>query len=302
MRVTRVARVSRAAATAAIGILLLSPTLVSSAWAHAVCGDRVFPATLTMDDPGVGDELSVPTIQYAPIPASAGGGQTTTYGYEWDKTITEHFGFSISSDYVMQKSGGASVYGWDNVEVGLKDEALCSDTNEFMASVGVSREFAGTGSRQVTAGSISSTSPTVYFGKGFGDLPLGYLRPLAITGELGYAVSDSPSAMPNEWDYAVSLQYSIPYLQQHVKDIGLPAVIGHLTPLVEVSLSTPRGQPTTGTISPGILYDADKWQFGIEANIPANAATRQGQGIGFIAQFHLFLDDIFPDSLGKPIF
>ncbi len=100
----------------------------------------------------------------------------------------------------------------------------------------------------------------------------------------------------------VSLQYSIPYLQQHVKDLGLPGFIGHLTPLVEVSLSSPHGQPTTGIVSPGLLYDADTWQFGVEANIPANNATRAGQGTGFIAQFHLFLDDIFPNSLGQPIF
>jgi hypothetical protein len=35
--------------------------------------------------------------------------------------------------------------------------------------------------------------------------------------------------------------------------------------------------------------------------IPVNRATRQSQGSGFIAQFHLFLDDIFPDTLGKPL-
>ena len=29
--------------------------------AHAVCGDRIFPATLAIDDPGVTDELTVPT-------------------------------------------------------------------------------------------------------------------------------------------------------------------------------------------------------------------------------------------------
>lgn len=291
---------ARCFATAAGAVAWFAvPSLAS---AHAVCGDRVFPATLVMDDPGVGDELSLPTFQYTPTPASSGGGQTITYGYEWDKTITEHFGVAVQGDYIVQKSGGASTYGWDNVTVGLKDEFLCSEANEFMASIGVVRTFAGTGSQQATAGSISSTSPTIYFGKGLGDVLPGYFRPLAITGELGYAVSDSPSAQPNEWDYAASLQYSIPYLQQHVKALDLPELVARLTPLVEVSLSTPRGQPTTGTVSPGILYDADTWQFGVEANIPANGATRQSQGIGFIAQFHLFLDDIFPTSLGKPIF
>ena len=35
---------------------------LSPAFAHAVCGDRIFPATLGIDDPGVGDELALPTL------------------------------------------------------------------------------------------------------------------------------------------------------------------------------------------------------------------------------------------------
>jgi hypothetical protein len=38
----------------------------SVALAHVVCGDRVFPTTLTMDDPGVSDEVSLPTIAMTP--------------------------------------------------------------------------------------------------------------------------------------------------------------------------------------------------------------------------------------------
>ena len=275
--------------------------VLAEAQAHAVCGDRIFPATLMIDDPGVGDEFSFPTIQYAPIPSSAGGGSTTTYGYEWDKTITQNIGFSISSDYQTQKSGGATAYGWDNLDVGLKGQVFCDEGDEFMASVGVDREFANTGSKQVTAGSTSTTSPTLFVGKGLGDILPGYLRPLATTYEVGYAISDRPSQQPNEWDYGFSVQYSLPYLQQHVKDLGLgPA--GNLIPLVEFNFSSPTGQQTTGLASPGIFYEADTWQLGIEANIPINAATRASQGVGFIAQFHLFLDDIFPTSLGKPLF
>jgi len=42
----------------------------SRAEAHAVCGNRIFPATLGIDDPGVGDELALPTLTYIPqIPA-----------------------------------------------------------------------------------------------------------------------------------------------------------------------------------------------------------------------------------------
>ncbi len=38
----------------------------SSAIARAVCGSRIFPATLGIDDPGVSDELALPTVGYLP--------------------------------------------------------------------------------------------------------------------------------------------------------------------------------------------------------------------------------------------
>lgn len=277
------------------------------AFAHAVCGDRVFPATLIMDDPGVGDELSLPTIQYAPVPASGGNpsGHDVDYGYEWDKTITRDLGFAINGDYFTQGGAGRNLHGWDNLTVTLKDELPCSESHEFMMSVGVIRDFAGTGSSQLlqthAIATASDTTPTLYVGKGLGDLPIGYLRPLAVTGEAGYQISDEPGVTPNQWNYAAALQYSIPYLQQHVRAFDLPAFVARLVPLVEISLSSPDDGPTTGTIAPGILYEADTWQAGAEALIPANGATRQIEGTGFIVQFHLFLDDLLPNSLGKPL-
>ncbi|MGB6600073.1 MAG: hypothetical protein WBE77_03200, partial [Candidatus Cybelea sp.] len=56
-----------------------------------------------------------------------------------------------------------------------------------------------------------------------------------------------------------------------------------------------------GTISPGLLYDAPTWQLGAEAIIPANGATRQGQGTGFIIQYHLFLDTFYKSWFGRPL-
>jgi hypothetical protein len=37
----------------------------------------------------------------------------------------------------------------------------------------------------------SSTTPTIFWGKGFGDLPIGFLRPLALTGTFGYQIADT---------------------------------------------------------------------------------------------------------------
>jgi hypothetical protein len=49
-----------------------------------------------------------------------------------------------------------------------------------------------------------------------------------------------------------------------------------------------------------VIYQADSWDVGVEALIPGNRAS--GTNVGVIAQFHLFLDDLFPNSIGKPIF
>ena len=303
---------SRFFARAVLAGLLITTVPAAQALAHAVCGNRVFPPTLVMDDPGMNDEASVPTIQYTPVPASAGtpAGSVVSYGYEWDKTIfstpTNTFGFALNGDYLTQHGAGEDLNGWDNVTLTLKDQFYCNEEHEFMMSAGVIRAFGATGSGQLLrAGAIpttSSTAPTLYAGKGFGDLPIGFLRAFAVTGELGYAISDAPSVMPGEWDYAASIQYSMPYLTQHVQALPIPEFFNHLVALVEFSYSAPTGMPTTGVIAPGIFYEAPAWQVGAEAIIPANAATRQSQGTGFIVQFHLYLDDLMPNSLGKPLF
>lgn len=94
----------------------------------------------------------------------------------------------------------------------------------------------------------------------------------------------------------------MPYLTQHVQALPVPGFFNHLIALVEFSYAAPTGQPTTGVIAPGIYYVGETFQVAAEAVIPANAATRATQGTGFIVQFHLFLDDILPNSLGKPLF
>ena len=53
-------------------------------------------------------------------------------------------------------------------------------------------------------------------------------------------------------------------------------------------------------VQPGVIYMADTWQIAVEAVIPINKAS--GRHVGVEAELHFFLDDIFPNSLGKPLF
>ncbi len=90
-------------ATLAAGTLAFT----SQANAHGFAGDHMFISTLLIDDPNVADEASIPTFQF--LPQDAGGGQTSynyNLGFEFDKRITENFGFAINDGYTWLTQPG----------------------------------------------------------------------------------------------------------------------------------------------------------------------------------------------------
>ena len=92
----------------------------TTASAHAIVGDRIFPATMTVDDPGVSDEFDA---KFGHIKSPDDNGDdmnVNTWSYEWDKTITRNWQFSVSGSYVSQNDPSGSSKGWDNVVVGTK--------------------------------------------------------------------------------------------------------------------------------------------------------------------------------------
>ena len=296
-----------ALALAAASLLAAHPAL-----AHVIAGARVFPVTLTFDDPGTADEATLPQFVWQ---RDAGPQNTYQMQWEWDKTITSHTAIIYNHGYDwFQQSGAKTHSGPENVFITGKWQAFTNAEHEFVVSLGVIREFSATqATRNIGGDAYGGTSPTGYFGKGLGDLPVGLLRPLAVTGELSYNIPDrrlnsalDNNGNPDSLNGAISIQYSIPYLESQVKDYGLPDFFGRLIPLVESTWFTPTaapagGVPSTWTISPGVIYMADGFQLGIEALIPA---TRQsGHNVGVIVQAHFFFDDLFRGSfLGKPIF
>jgi len=182
------------------------------------------------------------------------------------------------------------------------------------------RFFPATGSGAVDAESFTTLTPTLFLGQGFGFLPesMRLLKPFAVTAQLGYAIPTQSSTAgvdasglqittpnPRSLLWGGTLQYSMPYLKSAVRDFGLPELFNRLIPLVEWNLSTEVSnfdgeERTTGTINPGVIYVADKYQLGVEAIIPVNRAS--GDDVGVMSQLHVYLDDIFPHSLGKPLF
>jgi hypothetical protein len=165
---------------------------------------------------------------------------------------------------------------------------------------------------------FSTFTPSLFFGKGFGDLSeeAKFLRPFAVTGQLGVSIPSSSSSTtiddsgevsvdrhPNFLKWGFTFQYSLIYLQSFVKDVGLTAPFNRMIAVVELPLSTGlnRGASgTTGTVNPGLIWSGQYVQLAAEAQIPIN--SRSGKGVGWIVQLHFYLDDIFPGSIGKPLF
>jgi hypothetical protein len=303
-------------AAAACALLLSAP-----ARAHGVAGAHMFISTLLIDDSNVADEASLPTFMWLPQ-SSGGNGPSPTASsatIEIDKRLTENFGFALSTGYQwLATPGQKTINGWQNLSATLKYKVYVNDEHEFMASVGVTRQFARTGANGTNGGAlgnddVGSTTPTLYASKGLGDLPIGPLRALAVTGTFGLSVPDrllkydfngnANNGGSRQWQGGLSLQYSIRYLETQVQDHHLPAFVRNLTPVVEVAWSSPASRPNNGNtqylFGAGINYTASTYAVTAEALFPGN--SQSGSHPGFIVQFHLYFDDLFPNSLGKPV-
>jgi hypothetical protein len=310
--------------TALLCIFVLLP-MPPSAWAHGVAGKRFFPTTLSIEDPFVSDELS---FLFSFLRESGEGDEPPVNAYEleieYTKRITPNFGISVGDEFiVLDPDDGDTDVGFGNLEVGAKYQFLLNAPHELVASIGANVSIQDTGNSEESE-PFTVISPAIFFGKGLGDLPesLKYLRPLAITGAIGpnfptdketrtTHVDEETGEIEQEVElnavslsYGFSIQYSLQYLQTYVKDVGLPAPFNRMIVLVEFPFETCLNRgcdgDTTGFINPGLIWFGKYIQLGAEVQIPIN--DQSGENVGVLGIIHFFIDDLFPNSFGRPIF
>lgn len=315
------ASVASTRALGAAAILLSFNPFASPANAHTIVGDRVFPATLTIDDPGVNDELALPQFTY--LTNNDGSIGYTFQGF-YAKTITADLAISITSNFIHQLNPRMS--GWSNIENELKYVITTDPAHEFIFSTAVSASWGNSGNASLGADQYTVITPKIFFGKGFGDSSTDWFRPFAITGELDYSMSTHPvtnfitqdafgnnipgqSFDPSVLAWGGSIQYSLLYMNSFVKEV--PDLFKKLIPTVEAQFFSPVAYTgpsvpgtythwTTGTVNFGAYYIDRYFELGLEAIVPVNEAS--GKHIGAAAILDIFLDDVLPDSLGKPLF
>jgi hypothetical protein len=273
-------------------VLFVAGASSCTALAHGVAGDRYFPPTISVDDPYAAYEAHavtgrIPTVGSSDPNASLGNVLMVGAGIE----PLDGFGISVDALYRDPNTNlTPQASGFDNLYYTVKKELTINDAHEYAVSVGVAGQIGGSGS----TGSDRHTSyaPTIFYAKGFGDLPqsTALLRPFAVTGVLGYQVA-TDATQPRALNWGFTLQYSFLYLDQHVKPTGWHEPFRRVIAVVEFPMQTClsgacSGQ-VTGSINPGVVWVGTHFNLSAEAVLPVN--NRSGVGAGLLFQIHRYL-------------
>src|ERR1700675_3552047 len=132
--------------------------------AHEIVGNRFFPATIGIDDPGVNDELALPTVdsfKTGDVPPV----RQRDVSSEFSKRITEDSAVSFGSPYTFLSPTdptAAGANGFQNFDTTFKYRVYKNPEHEFVMSVGVSIDWGGTGAKEVGAEAFNTYTPTIY--------------------------------------------------------------------------------------------------------------------------------------------
>jgi hypothetical protein len=298
-------------------LALTLASLHSPASGDEATGRRVFSDQLDVSEPFVEDELSLPSILHLRRPGGARRARERSTNVEGEikKRLTSRLEVSAAGGItLLDRDGASSVVGLQNLVLGLKYQLVRSEATETVMSVGLDWEIGGTGRAAVGAERFDTVAPSLLVGKGLGDLPepAALARPLAVAALLQGLVPTSArgrtrgvaESHPDGVRWGLVVEYSLPYLRAHVRDVDIPAPLDRMVPIVEIEHQTlvdrgSRGK-RTGTANPGVVWIGNVVQVGVEAAIPLNERT--GSHVGVRAFLRFDLEDILGERLGRPVF
>lgn len=273
-------------------------------WAHGIVGKRMFIEPLFAEDANIKDELDLPRAEFLTLP----DGSSRSLGASFEKSLyPNRWSVVIEQPRVYRRVAGSTMAGFDDLEVGTKVALYRSAEHELVLSPALFFT-APTGSHGV-AEHRTKLHPALVFAKGFGDLKWGWLRPLALQGDIGYE-----AAITGERDryvtYDMVLEYSLPYLNRFIRKADSEfdlehnlrrghssrAILGDMYPFVEFNGSTPIAG-TAGSsatfLRPGLAYVGKFFQISTAADVPLRGYL-PNRRVGAVVLFDLFLNEVAP--------
>ena len=260
------------------------------ALAHGFAGKRYFPPTIEIEDPFAADEMHL-FAGKRPARDGPGSRRASVLSVGASTELFDGFGVGIQSEYrAPNENLGPVRNGADNVSVLIKKELQIDDRNEWAVTAALGVELGGTGAAGASRATIFS--PSVFYAKGFGNLAPEQWRwrPFALTGVLALdSATDRQQPMMLRWGFTV--QYSLLYLQTHVRDLALSAPFDRMVPVIEVPLRTCLNNAcsgkTYGSVNPGVIWVGPTFNLAFSLVLPINTAS--GRGVGALLQFQKYL-------------
>jgi len=298
-----------------IGLLIF--TIECSA--HGIAGNRLFPGTLTFDDPAVADELTGPFFSFQKHPTPEGNEvRERLMGLSFSRLLTESTAIGVDSEYTEHRDpAGARTQGVGATHLFLKHQLYANAEQETLLAGGLALGLGGVGRADLHAHTYDTIEPGISFGVGLGDLPdaWSFFRPFALTGSVvaDFPLSSHSSPTPGAASVqnpiilhtGFAIEFSPLYLSQRFKPGVLPDTepLHQFIPLIEFQFDTPLnggyGRQSSATMNPGVAYVSETWQASIEWIVPLNTL---GGSSGVRAGVIFFLDDAIPSLFSKPVF
>ena len=277
---------------------------VGIAQAHGVVGDYVFLEPLITQDPAPANELDI--LQPSWGKSSGGNSYSIAFSVEkvlWlDDNYMPRFSIGGGSGWKHQSPyHGASLQGFDGVTMFAKWAFYYSREHEFLMSIGAQLQLP-TGNTGIQESSHTSLGPTFLWEKGMGDLPnwpvLKYLRPLGIQSDFGYVPALGGPANHHMFADAV-IEYSLPYLSNNVKDVGLKWPLRNLYLFNEINYDQLITGPSGATFpsllaTPGLAYVSYHFELALGTQFALNNASRPGTQAAVLGLLDIFYDSLIP--------
>src|SRR3981189_1559186 len=177
------------------GFLFLLATCSEGSAAYV--GDRFFPSTLATTVPTPADFYNPPYFVKLPDTATTPTTREFDIPTTYSRLVTKDLGVFFTETFrVIEDANRGTRSGFDNFVIGAQYQLYTDPEHQFVFTVGGTAAIGGTGTPGI-ASSFSTLTPTIYIGKGFGDLPdsLSWLRPLTVSGTVAVAVPTASTSL-----------------------------------------------------------------------------------------------------------
>ena len=301
----------------ALVIIIAMPIV---AFAHGTVGDYTFIEPIVADDANPKNEFDI----LRPSWTRAANGREFSLGFSFEKVIVKApeslsngapggglVSIEVGSEWKdVSPKHGPAVSGFNDLELLPKWAFLTIPEHELRLSIGA-KFVLPTGNPTVQDQNHTQLGPEFLWAKGFGqDIPNSwgfarYLRPFAIQGDFGYI----PALGGRTWHEMFAdnvIEYSLPYLSNNVKDIGLKWPLRNMYLYTEFNydqlITGPSGQTFPQVlITPGIAFMNYYVELSVATQFALNNATVPNNHAAVIGLLDLFIDDIFPWTNWTPM-